>query len=154
MNTNMLFLDISSKTGWASLINGQVEVGKEIFAVGRGESAGMRFLRFRQWLYKIIDYTKPQLIGYEKAHYRGGAATELCVGFVTRVHEVAAERGIDYTGVHSCTLKKYITGNGKGSKKDVMEAVVKLYPGIKEAQYDDDIADAIAGLSYLRNQYS
>ena len=151
---NLLFLDVSSRTGWAALIGGKIiEVGKEVFETQRGESRGMRFMRFRIWVDRITDMVKPNVIGYEQAHYRGGAATELCVGLVTRVQEVAAAKGIEYVPVHSGTLKKFITGSGKGDKTQMMQKIKEMYPEIKEAHTDDDIADALAGLTYLKHEY-
>lgn len=155
---NLLFLDVSTKTGWAAYIDdatrpSYVEVGKEVFETKRGESNGMRFLKFRTWLDKITDIVKPQVVGYEMAHYRGGAATELCVGLITRVQEVAAHKEIEYVGVHSATLKKFITGSGRGDKSKVIEAVKKLYPDIKAAHEDHDIADALSGMTWLKNEY-
>lgn len=155
---NLLFLDVSTKTGWAAYFNDDTcppytEAGKAIFEAKRGESSGIRFLNFRVWLNRIVDIVRPAIIGYEQAHHRGGAATELCVGFITRVQEVAAHRGIEYVPLHSATLKKYITGSGRGDKSQVMEAVKKLYPDIKEAHKDDDIADALAGLTWLKNEF-
>lgn len=150
---NLLFLDVSTKTGWAAYdaVNNYIEVGKEVFETRRGESNGMRFLRFRKWLYEMVKHVKPAIIGYEQSHHRGGAATELCVGLTTRVQEVAASRGIEYVGVHTATLKKFITGSGRGDKKMVIEAIKKLYPDIKTAHKDHDIADALAGVTWLKN---
>lgn len=150
---NLLFLDVSSKTGWAAEIDGKIEVGKETFETRRGESHGMRFMRFRIWVDHITELVRPALIGYEQAHYRGGAATELCVGFVTRVQEVAAAKAIDYMGVHSATLKKFITGSGRGDKSLVMEKIKEMYPNIHAAHTDDDIADALGGLTWLIREY-
>lgn len=149
---NLLFLDVSTKTGWACLIDGKIEVGKEIFDTRRGESKGMRFLNFRNWMYRMCKMVNPRIIGYEQAHFRG-AGTEFLVGLVTRVQEVAADRGIEYTGIHTGTLKKYITGHGKGDKQAIMGKMKELYPDIVKAHTDDDIADALAGLTWLRNEY-
>lgn len=150
---NLLFFDVSTKTGWAAEIGGKIEVGKEVFETKRGESNGMRFMRFRIWVDHITELVKPGIIGYEQAHYRGGAATELCVGFITRVQEVAAAKAIQYTGVHSGTLKKFITGSGKGDKSQVMERIKTMFPQIESAHGDNDIADALAGLCWLKNEY-
>jgi len=48
------------------------------------------------------------LIIYEQAHHRGGAPTEIGVGLATRVMELATKYNINYTTVHSGTLKKFI----------------------------------------------
>lgn len=146
----ILGLDIATKTGWAVIENNQIiESGVQDFAIKRGESPGMKFLRFRQWISELIDMTQPKFIVYEMAHYRGGAATECCVGLITRVQEMAAAQGIEYTSVHSSTLKKFICGHGKADKKAIQEAMGKKF-GI--TIIDDNHGDAIALCWYAVNE--
>ena len=138
----VLGLDCATKTGWA-LADGKriIESGVQEFTVKRGESPGMRFLRFRKWTEELIRNSRPDVVVYEQAHYRGGAATELCVGFVTRVQEAASAHGVNYQGMHTATVKKTLTGHGKGDKEAVIKAV-QARTGIKPI--DDNHADAIA----------
>lgn len=138
----ILALDCATKTGWALANGGKIiESGVQEFTVKRGESPGMRFLRFRKWVEELMQNFQPNVVVYEQAHYRGGAATELCVGFVTRVQEVASAWGANYQGIHANTLKKTLTGHGKGDKEAVIRAV-EARTGIKPI--DDNHADAIA----------
>lgn len=118
----VLAIDTATKTGWATNAQGATEHGEEDFSVRRGESRGMRFVRFRAWLENILDLLQPDIVVYEQAHYRGGAATEVCVGLVTRIQEICAKRGIDYTTYHSGTIKKFACGNGRASKDDMIKA--------------------------------
>ena len=137
----ILGIDASSKTGWCLMLDGKVlESGVKEFKTERGESNGIRFLKFRKWLDSMLDF-EPNLIAYERAHHRGGAATELCVGFVTRIQEIAAERDIEYMGIHSATIKKEITGKGNADKDAVKKAVMKKF---RIKPIDDNHADAIA----------
>jgi hypothetical protein len=54
------------------------------FTKGRGESNGMLFLKFDHWLANVgmLMCREPSvdLIVFEQAHHRGGAATEIAVG--------------------------------------------------------------------------
>ena len=118
---NILSLDCATQTGWATLINGNIESGMQDFSKRRGESNGMLFLRFNQWLRDMIKLSdKFNLVVYELAHHRGGAATEIGVGLMTRAQEFAVEMGAEYTGYHSATIKKRIAGYGKASKEEIM----------------------------------
>jgi len=82
----ILALDLGTKTGWALAENDRTESGVQVFDVRRGESPGMRYLRFNRWLEELTGATpKPDLIAYEQPHHRGGAATEIAAGFSTRV---------------------------------------------------------------------
>jgi len=147
---NVLALDLGTRTGWALVDKGVTESGVQVFDVKRGESPGMRYLRFNRWLDEIAgDGHRPEVIVYEQAHHRGGAATEIAAGFATRVQEFCARHGIEHASVHSATLKKFATGSGRASKEDMLErAQQKFKPDI----IHDDEADALWILEYARQE--
>lgn len=158
----ILALDLGTKTGWV-LSTGPVEHGIQIFDVKRGESPGMRYLRFNRWLEDLVLTTilnhgkkkepvigsRVDLIVYEQTHHRGGAATEVAAGFATRVQEFCARYGIHHAAVHSATLKKFATGKGNAKKPAMIEAARKKlgYQG-----KSDDEADALWLLEYARRE--
>ena len=140
-----LGLDLGSLTGFALARNGEhLESGVQRFDLARGESPGMRFLRFRGWLEKVLEWG-PEAVFYERAHHRGGHATELLVGFQTRVQEACAERGIPYSGVPTGTLKLFATGKGNASKEAMIEAARERW-GVEPE--DDNHADALLALAW------
>ncbi len=143
---SILALDLATATGWAAVRDGRIESGVQHFDLKRGESAGMRFIRFNAWLAEVLDALRPELVVYEQAHHRGGAATELAVGLVTRVLEATAARGIDPAPVHSSTLKKHATGSGTAKKPAMIARATALYPDV--AVVDDNHADALLLLRY------
>ena len=143
---NILALDTATKTGWATFFDHRVSSGVQEFGLRRGESAGMRFLRFRAWLKKMAEYApgKIDLIVFEQAHHRGGAATQLCVGLVTDVLAFAADIEAETMPVHTGTLKKWATGKGNAGKDEMkLEARKRGYKPI-----DDNEADACLLLEY------
>ena len=155
----ILALDLGTQTGWA-LHNGECLVGSgtQKFDVRRGESPGMRFVRFVRWLQEMTllthsdsrgDETKAvplvNLIAYEAPHHRGGAATEIACGFSTRIHELCARYEIQHASVHTATLKKHATGFGKASKEAMKLNAFKVW-GI-DVKTDDE-ADALAVLAW------
>ena len=91
----ILALDPGSKTGWAYRPFSVVSSGTALFERKRGASAGMRFVLFTAWLQQTLDAVKPDVVVYEMAHHRGGAATEILVGFTTRIQEECERRGIE-----------------------------------------------------------
>jgi hypothetical protein len=102
---NILAVDLATRTGWSTNIcdrrSGVIE-----FPIKRGESPGMRFLRCRAWLtemWRLLDQPI-ELIAYEQAHHRGGAATACCVGLITEVQAFAAEHDIELMSVHTATF--------------------------------------------------
>lgn len=133
----ILALDTGIKTGWCT----EHHSGVQVFDTKRGESLGMRFLRFRAWLKELSSLMgKIDVIVYEQAHHRGGFATETALGFITEVKTFAAECNAELMPVHTGTLKKWATGSGKGDKS---EMIVKAKSYIAREPIDDNEADAV-----------
>ena len=144
----ILAIDSGTKTGWA-VNNGSIISGVQDFSLKRGESPGMRFLKFQSWLKDMIKLTKPNMIIYERAHHRGGAPTEVGVGLTTIIQTICAEANIEHVALHSGTLKKYATGKGNASKEDMMQAARDLAWEFKT----DDQCDALWLLDYAIENY-
>lgn len=153
----ILALDTATRTGWAIARAGAdgwrlVESGVQVFDLRRGESPGLRFMRFRAWLGELRRMAGPfDLVAYELAHHRGGPATVLAVGFTTRVDEWAAENGIEHAAVHSATLKKASAGSGR-AEKPLMIAAARTRWNVQPI--DDNHADALCLLAYAIDTYS
>ena len=157
----ILALDLATKTGWAMWDGARMESGVQDFTKRRGESNGMLFLRFNQWLGTITARhlmnfgSCVDLMVFEQAHHRGGAATEIAVGLMTRVLEFGARYGIDHTSVHSLTLKKWATGSGKADKVIMRAAACKFTkPERHIGLMGDDEADAILLLQYALEKFT
>lgn len=140
---NILALDVATETGWAILEEGRKLSGVQKFQLNRGESPGMRLLRFRGWL-KNFPCLIPHVIVYEQAHHRGGHATALINKMIGEVEAFAAEVEAEVLPVHSGTLKKFATGKGNAKKPEMIEAA-------RERGWnpeDDNEADAALLLEY------
>jgi hypothetical protein len=152
----ILALDLATKTGWAMIDRtGALASGTQEFKLKRGESKGMRFLRFRKWLREMLalgeigqsfSQEAPGVVVYEQAHHRGGAATELAVGLVTDTLAEAARAGVEHMPVHTGALKKWATGKGNTGKPGMIARAIELFPSIEII--DDNHADALLLLSY------
>lgn len=148
---NILTLDCGTKTGWASEVDGRIESGVQDFGLKRGESKGIRFLRFNTWLNDMLELIKPHIVVYEMAHFRGGSATEILVGMTTRIEQFCEEKKIEYSSVHSGSLKRFATGKGNASKEDMRRAAVLKY---ERMVYTDDEADALHILAWAKKEFT
>jgi len=147
---NILAIDCGTKTGWASFADGRIESGVQDFSLKRGESKGIRFLRFNTWLKAMAELTNPQVVVYEMAHFRGGHATEILVGMTTRIEEFCESIFIEYSSVHSGTLKKFATGKGNASKEDMIKMASQFFAKVVES---DDEADALLILKWAMKEF-
>jgi hypothetical protein len=153
---NILALDIATKTGWAYRVNGQIVSGVEDFSLKRGDSPGMRYIRFSRWLSEFISQ-EDLLCVYEQPHNRGGAPTEVLFGLLGQLISFCAARGFEHTAVKSTELKKHATGKGN-AKKDKMIAVanniIAKGRGVPHGPpiVDDNEADAVCLLNYAEKE--
>jgi hypothetical protein len=145
----ILALDCATKTGWALTSEGRLrESGVQDFSKRRGESNGAMFLRYRTWLSSMLHGV--EFVVYELAHYRGGAATEICTNLTGRVQEECAARGIEFASVHSGTLKKWACGGGKAEKSKMIDRS-RFYLG--RDPIDDNEADAVLMAFWAESEY-
>jgi len=144
----VLALDMATKTGWAFWDGQKTTSGIQDFSLKRGDSRGMRYLRFEAWLKSIEALVSPiDLITWEQSHHRGGAATEVAHGFKTRLEGFMSQlpKHPETTMVHSATIKKHALGTGRGSKEAMVEAAINH--GWEPE--DDNEADALWLLDYV-----
>lgn len=148
----ILALDTATHCGWASWNGRKMTSGLQEFKLGRGESPGMRFLRFRKWIREMIDLVKPDLICYERsAHFKGMAAAECHHGFQAELHTECARVGLNVMPVQNSALKKHATGKGNAGKDMMIEAARERWVKYNEwvpGELTHDEADALCLLSF------
>jgi len=149
---HILGLDLGTNTGWALMSEeGDISSGIQSFKKKRGDSPGMIFLKFYGWLTELLSDLENNevLVAYEMAHHRGGRATEVGVGLVSQVQKYCALREFEHTSVHSSTLKKMATGNGKASKEEVQLAAENAFGFTVQG---DDQSDALWVLAWAAKE--
>jgi Holliday junction resolvasome RuvABC endonuclease subunit len=168
MSKIIIGLDLATHTGWCCLKDGvYVSSGVQDFSKRRGEGNGLMLMRYAKWLQELIslctdglDWKWPvQLIAYEQAHMRGGAATEICVGLQTHTQSVCATLGIETAPVHTHTLKKFALGKGRGDKSEMVQKAQSWLHTFHHANMkamsleSDDEADAIHVARWAFQEY-
>jgi len=134
----ILALDLATKTGWA---HSSGSSGVQSFALRRGDSPGMRYLQLGAWLSRVYKTEPFDLLVYEQPHYRGGHATEVLVGMVTKCQEWVAENKMEVTSRHTSEVKKHATGKGNSGKEEMMKAAWEKWPSLD--LIDDNHVDAL-----------
>lgn len=134
---NILALDIATKTGWAT----KDASGVWDFKLKRGESEGMKVVRFKSKLREIIKLQEINIIAYERPAGLHASSIITASKFLGILEETAEELGINYSGYSATEIKKHATGKGN-VKKDLMIAAAKLK--FKHIEIiDDNHADAL-----------
>ena len=150
MSLNILSLDMATLTGWAVGFSAD-RSGVKKFDVPRGASPGTRFLRMTRWLMQTIRTYNIELVVYEMPHQRGGAATEIALGFAATVQQVCAHLGIEHYAVRADTVKIFATGKGKASKEEMMVQCAAKLGLVAE---DDNHSDALWILAWAKDYFA
>lgn len=139
----ILALDLATKTGWALRYSAtEIYHGTESFERKSSDGAGMRFLKFRQWLKKLAEEHGPiEAVYYEDVRrHKGVAAAHVYGGLKGVLMAWAEERGIPYAGVTVQEIKFAATGKKVANK----EAVIAAMRARGFSPEDDNAADALA----------
>ena len=137
----VLGIDQATSTGYAIADeNGNILLSGHIAFTG---SRAEKLLAFHRWLESFVFEHTPTIIAHERPHFRGGAATELCVGLCALIAMTGCAHAIPVHAVQSMVLKKWATGNGRAEKSDMTAAAQKFVEKPLNVKKDNDEADAI-----------
>ena len=122
----LLALDLGTNLGYAvGEGKNPIRYGTHNLANKKGDGAGMRFLRFRQWLDLVHVTWGVSEIGFElvpgAAHVSGDAA-HAYGGYTATLQAWAEEHKIPYAGYGIGAIKKHATGKGNAKKDAMVEA--------------------------------
>lgn len=132
---NILALDIATTTGWKT----RTSSGVWNLKPNRGESEGMRVVRFKAKLKELITIESIQLISYERPAGLHKSSIMVASEMIGVMKDLCVESGIDLACYSSKEIKKFATGNGNASKSDMINSARNL--GYNPS--DDNEADAI-----------
>jgi len=129
-------LDCAATVGYATDAYGAAVSGCQRFELRRGESDGIRLIRFGQWLNELFDTTRPRLVVFEAPFVYGKrpSSAQIAYRFTGKVEETCAARGIEYTSLPPAALKWHATRKGTANK-DVMKAAAQA----KWPHYDPEV---------------
>lgn len=125
----ILGIDHATRTGWSVLENGVCVKTGFFYLIKEGEE---RLLEYKRKIDKLIDEVKPDKIAMElPEHQRNGKVLRYLVGLYSMNKLSALEHEIRAYEINPTTMKKFITGNGRAKKGEVLRALVDLY-GVEE----------------------
>jgi len=149
----LLALDLGEHTGWAGVAaewpaDHFLFSGVQHFPLYRGESVGMRFIRFKSWLNEMIERGKPAVIVYESAiaFHASMYAAQIAHGMAAILQVVATERKVELMTATPGEVKRAATGKGNAPKPVMLAAAREQFPAVKII--DDNHADALFLLRY------
>jgi len=121
------------------------------FSLRRGESSGMRLLRFRRWLREVLGGGEVMLVAYEQPviHRKRRQLNASVAHNLEGVLLPEIEGRIDYVSPTPAEVKKHATGKGNASKAQMIEAARERW-GVDVR--DDNEADALCVLAWALDE--
>lgn len=147
---NVIGIDPANKCGFA---HSSGPLGVWNLKLKGDKHSGRRLERFRRHLFRIRREHGIDRIGIEEASFgsinQNTAAKHNELLGVAKL--VAAEWDIPIHCYKPPTIKKFLTGNGRASKQQMISAVSALF-GVETT--NDDIADAVAIMELAKTETS
>lgn len=137
MKQKILALDIATKTGWAT----STSSGIWDFKLKRGESEGMKVVRFKSRLEEMIKLEEINLIVYERPAGLHASSVIAASKFIGVMEEVCERLSINYSGYSAKEIKLHATGKGNCNKEKMIESAKIKFSNTEII--DDNHADAL-----------
>ena len=135
INMKILSLDIATNTGWKT----KTSSGVWNLKPNRGESEGMRVVRFKSKVKELIQLESINLISYERPAGMHKSSIMVASEMVGVLKDLCIELNIDLACYSASEIKKFATGKGNANKDEMIKAATNLGYNPK----DDNEADAI-----------
>jgi Holliday junction resolvasome RuvABC endonuclease subunit len=131
----ILALDIATNTGWKT----KTSSGVWNLKPNRGESEGMRVVRFKSKVKELIQLEEINIISYERPAGMHKSSIMVASEMVGVLKDLCIELGIELACYSANEIKKFATGKGNAGKPAMIQAAIDLGYNPK----DDNEADAI-----------
>lgn len=131
----ILALDIATNTGWKT----KTSSGVWNLKPNRGESEGMRVVRFKSKVREMIEMENIDLVSYERPAGAHKSSIMVASEMIGVLKDLCIELGVNLACYSASEIKRNATGKGNSNKEEMIKACVKLGFNPK----DDNEADAI-----------
>lgn len=132
---NILALDIATTTGWKTASAS----GTWNLKPNRGESEGMRVVRFKSKVREMIKMESITLVSYERPAGLFKSSIMVASEMIGVLKDLCIEVNVDLACYSATEIKKFATGKGNANKEAMIKKAIEL--GYSPA--DDNEADAI-----------
>lgn len=150
---------------------GTRELGFALFERGRPLYYGVKTIQAltphgrlkeaREFILNLVRDFQPEILVSEKAFFAKSKNVSLLNVLVDEIEVIAKRKRLSFLSYAPSTVKKYISGNGRASKREVAKVVVAEYPELKvylnqdrawKERYHQNMFDALAlGMMALRS---
>lgn len=152
-NSKILAIDPGTREmGIAFLENGKpIYYGVKVIKKKKSPNETLR--EGRRIILRLIKDFKPNVLVIEKSFFVNNRNASLLNVFVDEIKAIGKRKRLKVLSFAPSTVKKFICGNGRASKKEVARVVVSKYPELKvfltqdrawKEEYHQNMFDAVA----------
>jgi crossover junction endodeoxyribonuclease RuvC len=116
--------------GVAFLDDGKL-VYHTVKVIAKGHSPQGTLQRATGAVVRLIDDLEPDVVAVERTFFSQSRHTALLNVLFDEIRTVARRKRLDFVSYAPSTIKKFICGNGRASKKEVATVVVSRFPELK-----------------------
>jgi Holliday junction resolvasome RuvABC endonuclease subunit len=152
-NSKILAIDPGTKEMGIAFFDDKKLIYHGVEVIKDGKSPGEKLKEARGIVLRLIKDFKPQVLAVEKAFFANNRNASLLNVFVDEIRAIARRKRVMVVSYAPSTIKKYICGNGRASKREMARVVIARYPELKvyltqdrawKEKYHQNMFDAVA----------
>lgn len=162
-NSQILAIDPGTREMGIAFLDGGKLIYHAVKIIRKdGKSPHEKLREGRKVVLRLIRDFKPQVLVVEKAFFAQNRNAAILNVFVDEIRAIGRRKGLKVLGYAPSTVRKFICGNGRASKKEVSTVIVSKYPELKvyltqdrawKERYHQNMFDAVAlGLMALSSR--
>jgi len=159
-NSKILAIDPGTRQMGIAFLEGGKLIYHGVKIIKKRKSPSESLKEGRKIILRLIKDFSPKVIVVEKAFFANNRSAALLNVFVDEIKAIGRRKGLKVMSFAPSTVKKFICGNGRASKKEVARVIVSKYPELKvyltqdrawKEEYHQNMFDAVAlGMMLLK----
>ena len=152
-NSRIVAIDPGTRDMGIAFLDNRELIYHGVKCIGSEESPHDRLKEGRKTDLRLIRDFRPQVLAVEESFFGSNCRSSLLNVFVDEIKAIGKRKGLKVVSYAPTTVRKFICGNGRASKKELSKVVVSKYPELKvyltqdrawKERYHQNMFDAVA----------
>jgi Holliday junction resolvasome RuvABC endonuclease subunit len=152
-NSRILAIDPGTRDMGIAFLDNRELIYHGVKCIGREEAPHERLKEGRKTVLRLVRDLRPQVLVVEESFFGVSCRSSLLNVFVDEIKAIGKRKGLKVVSYAPTTVRKFICGNGRASKKELSKVVVSKYPDLKvyltqdrawKERYHQNMFDAVS----------
>ena len=130
-NSKILAIDPGTREMGVAFLDGGKLIYHGVKVISDRKSPHERLREGRKVVLRLIRDFRPQILVFEKAFFSMNRSASLLNVFADEIKTIGRRKGLKVLSYAPTTVRKFICGNGRATKKEVSRVIVSKYPELK-----------------------